>query len=298
MPPLSEIHKNLEDALQGMKIPPRPEILNRILLEMRREDIDYRALARMIGADISLAASLIKTVNSSFFGIRTKATSVHDALLLLGLEVATRMIAGILLRRAFPPHPELEAYWDESIKVAMTSHVLAHALAGGNHHRAGGNHHRADDAYTFGLFRDCGMVMMMLNFPDYGATVARANEEGELAFTAVEIATHGIDHTVVGSRLAEEWLLPSDMVAAIRLHHALGGDSVELDDLSPAGGRLIALAQLAEKHLQAHGLLPDNREWDKLGAACLRELACESEEAGMSEDAWNALREQLREFEF
>jgi len=291
MPPLSEIHKSLEDTLQGMKIPPRPEILDRILLEMRREDIDYRALARLIGADISLAASLIKTVNSSFFGIRTKATSVHDALLLLGLEVATRMIAGILLRRAFPPHPELEAYWDESIKVAMTSHVLARELGGGGHHHA-------DDAYTFGLFRDCGMVMMMLNFPDYGATVARANEEGELVFTAVEIATHGIDHATVGSRLAEEWLLPRDMVVAIRLHHALGGDSVELDDLSPAGRRLIALAQLAEKHLQTHGLLPENREWNKLGAACLRELGCESEEAGMPEDAWSALREQLREFEF
>jgi HD-like signal output (HDOD) protein len=172
------------------------------------------------------------------------------------------MIAGILLRQAFPAHPKLETIWDQSFKVAITSHHPVRTLRDKNLLRA-------EDAYTFGLFRDCGVAMMLLRFDDYESTLSVANREPDVAFTEVEQATHGIDHTLVGAKLAEEWLLSDEMCQGIQHHHALGSGSVEVDELSVASQQMIAVTQLSEKLLEDHCLLPKNQEWPRLGMACL-----------------------------
>lgn len=146
MSSLIELYKHVEGILAKMEIPPRPGILDQIFLEARQEEPDFLNLATLISEDMTLSASLIKTVNSPFFGLQQRASSVQDALMLLGLEVASRMVAGILLRHTFPRRPELDELWDASLKVALLSHWLGVRLG-----RSIGL--RPADAYTFGLFR-------------------------------------------------------------------------------------------------------------------------------------------------
>ena len=98
----------MEGSLRDIGIPPRPAILERISSEMLREEPDYKRLATIIGADVALSAGLIKTANSPFFGYRIRARTINEALMLLGLDVASRALAGIILRKAFPSSPHLE----------------------------------------------------------------------------------------------------------------------------------------------------------------------------------------------
>ncbi|HQT26036.1 MAG TPA: HDOD domain-containing protein, partial [Burkholderiales bacterium] len=87
-----------ENLLNNIKIPPRPTILVELMEEQRKEDPDFRKLSGLIGKDISLSAALLKTVNSPFFGLRTKATSAQEAIHYLGMQNVMNLVSGFALK--------------------------------------------------------------------------------------------------------------------------------------------------------------------------------------------------------
>lgn len=262
--PPSPVDALLESSLKDIGIPPRPAILERISCEMLKKEPDFKRLANVIGTDVSLAASLIKTANSPFFGCRSRVRSVNEALMMLGLDVASRAIAGIILRKVFPGSLHLERFWDASARIARLSGWLAQYV--GNHKL------RADDAYTFGLFRDCGIPVLLMRFPGYQKVLAEANGEEMRGFTVVEDAHLPTNHAMVGCLLAQSWWLPEETCLAIRHHH--DATVIETPSFTPplTSRYRIAMAQFAEYLVQRHSGLSQTHEWPKLGAACLRLL--------------------------
>ena len=254
----------MEGSLRDIGIPPRPAILERISSEMLREEPDYKRLATIIGADVALSAGLIKTANSPFFGYRIRARTINEALMLLGLDVASRALAGIILRRVFPNSLHLERFWDASARIARVSGWLARRV--GNHKL------RPDDAYTFGLFRDCGIPVLMMRFPEYKGILARANSEEELGFTAIEEVQLPTNHAIVGCMLAHSWWLPEEIYLAIRYHH--DPKVIATPSITPplTSRYRIAISQFAENLVQRHTGLSHTHEWPKLGEACLKLL--------------------------
>jgi HD-like signal output (HDOD) protein len=158
----------------------------------------------------------------------------------------------------------LEQFWDSSARVAQLSGWLA------QHLKIRGL--RAEDAYTFGLFRDCGMPVLLSKFRNYETVLTKANLAAERSYIEIEEAEMPTNHAMVGSILAQSWWLPEEISLAIRSHHDLAtleSDSSTLPELSR---KLIATAQLAE-HI-AERLLGHNytQEWIKLGSTCLQLL--------------------------
>jgi HD-like signal output (HDOD) protein len=251
----------LEASLREIGIPPRPAILDRIDAEMRKPDPDLRYLSDLISADVGLAAGLLKTVNSPYFGFQSRARTVMQALMMLGLAVASRAVAGLVMRRVFPPLPALERFWDGSARVARASGWLVGRLGVRENVRA-------DDAYTYGLFRDCGIPILMKKFPGYVGVLQRANADTERPFTLIEREFCPTDHALVGCLMAQHWLLPDEIGTAIRHHH----DAVTLasgaTSLPAASVRLAALSQLAEYLVQRVSKLSKTREWDKMSGVC------------------------------
>lgn len=260
----------LEQSLLDIGIPPCPAILDRITAEMRKDEPDYNRLASIIMADVGLSASLVKTANSPYFGVRRLVRSVNEALMILGLNISQRAIAGIILRQTFPDSPSLVRFWDASARIAR--------LAGWVAQRVDIRGLTSEDAYTFGLFRDCGIPVLLSRFPEYEQTLTKANQELQLPFTAIEEAGLPTNHAMVGCVLAQSWWLPEEICQAIRNHHDLNILESAESQLPMQSRRLIAAAQLAE-HLLQHLLgLSLTQEWSKLGNACLRLLNIEEAE--------------------
>ena len=53
--------------VRDLNIPPCPEVLTKLLREMRNDEPDYMMISNLISGDVSLAAAMLKTVNSPFF---------------------------------------------------------------------------------------------------------------------------------------------------------------------------------------------------------------------------------------
>lgn len=263
----TEVDNLFERSILDLGIPPCPVILDRFMAEMRKDEPDYNRLANIIGTDVSLSAALIKTANSPFFGLRQRVRSGGEALTMLGLKSSSRAIAGIILRKSFPNVSNLERFWDASARIARLSGWLAQHL--------GIRGLCAEDAYTFGLFRDCGIPVLLGRFQNYEAVLDMANRDAERSFIEVEEVEMPTNHAMVGCILAQSWWLPEEICLAIRNHHdlaALGSASSELPMLSR---RLVATAQLAEHIVQRKLGLSLTQEWQKLGATCLQLLDLE-----------------------
>lgn len=259
------VEEALEEALRDIGIPPRPVILDRIGAEMRRPEPDFHHLVTIIGADVALAAGLLKTANSPYFGFQSRARTVMQALMMLGLEVASRAVAGLVLRRIFPAVPAMERFWDGSARVARTSGWLVGQLGVRDNVRA-------DEVYTYGLFRDCGIPILMRKFANYAEILRAANADGERPFTTVEKARCPTSHALVGCLMVQNWCLPAEFSTAIRHHHnPLVLQSGNLG-MPIASARMVALAQLAEYLVQRITRQSATREWDKLGGACMEIL--------------------------
>lgn len=259
----------LEQSIKGIDIPPRPLIIDRVRAAMNEEVPNFKRVGELISADVSLAAGLIKTANSPYFGYQSRARSINEALLMLGLDVTCRAIAAISLRQAFPNSAHYERFWDASAKIAVLSGWLARRL---KRPRL-----RADDAYTYGLFRDCGIVILLRRFPEYKMTLHRANNEAVLSFTALEQRELPTDHAVIGCLLAQSWWLPDEICQAIRHHHELASIATADSAVPLASRYLIAIGQTAEHLLQQVSGASHTAEWPKLGAACLRLLDLKDE---------------------
>ena len=262
---LGEMESALERSLRDIGIPPRPLILERVSAEMGKDDPDFRYLGDLLSADVSLAAGLLKTANSPYFGFRSRARTVTQALVMLGLNIASQAIAGLALRKVFLAVPTMERFWDTSARVARVSGWLVDRLGV----RDGV---RPNDAYTFGLFRDCGIPILMRKFPQYVSVLKAADVDSERVFTEVEQSRCPTNHAIVGGLMAQNWRLPDEISEAIRCHH----DAVILasgpDGIALASARLVALAQLGEFLVQRIGGRAVTREWDKLGSVCRKLL--------------------------
>lgn len=264
--PSPELAARMRAEIRNIGIPPRPGLLDEIDREMRREAPDFKRLAEIIGADVGLAASLVKVANSPYYGFGKQVRSVPETLLVLGLKIVIRTVAGLALQQVFPRVPNIERFWDSAARTARVSGWLAQRLKG----RVAP---RPEDAYTLGLFRDCGIVLLLIPFAEYAQVLQQANSDAGRLFTDIEDAALSINHAVVGAELAEDWLLPEEIHEAIRHHHdaaAIAGTSAL--QLSPATRQLIALCQVAEYLIQQATGMNLTQEWTKLGEASLQVL--------------------------
>lgn len=271
--------ETVNGILSTVTIPPCPSVVLSLMEEARRDDVDFQRINRLISGDVSLAASMMKTANSPFFALRSKVQSVQQAVAVLGLKNILKVVTGLELQRSLGKGGgvSMERFWERSNLHAAICGCLARRLPGTS----------VEDAYTFGLFHDCGIPILMQRFPDYKETLMAANHSS-LPVPEVEFERHATSHVMVGAMLAHNWQLPEKIVRAIRGHHDL---TLLEDEREPAEVRtLIALSLLAE-HLAARYLgVAEESEWQLWGEQAFAYLGFDN---GELEELYPELLEEL-----
>jgi len=102
-----------------------------------------------------------------------------------------------------------------------------------------------DAAYTYSLFHDAAIPLMMRRFPNYGEVLEKCRNEG-LMLVQAEGDMFPCTHPIIGSLLVRNWGLPPILGQAIRFHHE--DDAYDLPDRTLPGGAvsLIAVTQVSE----------------------------------------------------
>ncbi len=247
--------------LRDIVIPPCPELLVALRKEMGKADPEPQVIAEIAGRDVAMAASLIRTANSPFYGRSRAVTSVSEALGLLGVRVAEKLLTAFLVRNAIPINsPVLEHFWDTSARRAIAMAHIARELYGVD----------AELAYTCGLFYHVGMPILMQGVPGYAGSLAEALARQDRSFTDTENAVHRTDHAVVGALVARTWRLPSPIYQAVRFHHDF--TVLRATTVLPEVRTLVAMALVADYLVAQHEGLAPGKEWAQYGPECLAYL--------------------------
>lgn len=264
------------ERIQSIDLPPRPALLLALQRELRRPEPDARKVAELLGRDAAMAGQLLKTANSAFLNLRRRSDTVEDAVALIGMDHCVTVMEGLILRSVLGSGKMMMArFWDVSTKRAQGMSYLARVT-------------RAvpqDIAYSFGLFCDIGIPLMKASFPAYLETLSIANKMGGWRFVRLEDVRHGINHTTVGATLAENWGISSDIVLAIKHHHAPEALS---DNALPVTAKALSAANLlVEKTIEEFRGAELSLEWREGGSAAAAEL-------GLSDDAVEAICADLK----
>ncbi|QDL54514.1 HDOD domain-containing protein [Rhodoferax aquaticus] len=275
---VAEVEKELDHAktqgpLRDIIIAPCPEALIELMREVQSGDPDPAVIARIAGSDVAMAASLLRIANSPVFARSRPASTVSEAVAILGLAHSIGILAGFITRKAMPvKSPLLEHFWETSTRRASAMEYIARQLYVVD----------AGTAQTCGLFCHIGMPVMMQGLKGYADTLATAMAEHDRSFTGIENAAHRTDHAVVGALVAKTWLLPPNITLAIRLHHDL---TCLQDQRLPKEVRtLVAMALVAEHLVATHEGVPEQPEWEADGAHALAYLNVTRGEVEMWQD--------------
>ncbi len=248
------------EILGSVKIPATPAVFMELHELMQKDEPDIDEVSAAISKDMGLAALVLKTVNSPFFGLRAKAKSIRQATTLLGLLNISNIVAGLALRRAMEDSgaPTPEHYWESPVNIGMVSAKLSRQFAGVS----------PDEAYMLGLFHNAGVPLMMMRFDDYLKTMGDA-EASMVDVTQLEDERYKTNHAVIGYFVCRSWGLPEHVGELILRHH----DVIEV--LAENGGAMsktgisLAVLKMAEHIDRRYWGKADDPEWDRWGEQVL-----------------------------
>lgn len=257
--------KRAEELLKGVMIPPQPTILVNVLNERSKPDPDMERVGDIISADVALAASMLKVVNSPFFGLRRKIGSIHHAVRLLGIGNVVNIASGLMLKAAFADQrgPFMDTFWKHSARQAVVATMISRQSRVSC----------SEDSYAAGLFADCGVPVLRRRFANYSEVYAQAQIVTDSTFTEYEEEEIGTNHAVVGYMMAHGWSLPDVLSQGILQHHdpidCFHGAAFDAD---PAV-QLQAVLHTTLHLCRVLDGLPESKEWSTFGEKILAFMA-------------------------
>lgn len=229
----------LERILAGIDIPPCPGTVTAVMTEAQKESPDINVLTRIIAGDVGMSAFALKLANSTLFRRGAATDNVAQAVARLGTRNLLCIVISVALRDSMAgnlPAEFLDRFWSRSNGTALAAGMVARKLRG----------IPADQAYTYGLFHDAAIPVLMRRFADYGDALEEARA-GDRPLTEIEDARYQCTHAVVGALLARNWGLPRVLSDAIRFHHSADIYASGGHGLTPLTLSLIATVHVAEK---------------------------------------------------
>jgi two-component system, cell cycle response regulator len=201
----------LERIVQSPKLPTLPAVAIRILELTQDADVSIRELADTIQNDQAIAAKVLRTVNSSFYGLRRPCTTINQALVMLGLSTVKTLALSFSLISTLRRHGDERfdhvAYWKRGLYSAAAARLIARKAAIPN----------SDEAFLGGLLQDIGIMAMYQTLgKPYLEILNAAPDHRSLA--QLEMAELDTQHADVGALLAQRWKLPIELIMPIKYH--------------------------------------------------------------------------------
>ena len=188
------------------RLPTTPAVAVRVISLCGDPDVRLPRLVSCISADTALTAKLLRTANSSLFASRTKITSVHSAVVRLGLKVTRVATLAFSLateiQRKPPTDFDIERFWRHALTTASAARILAEAI----------RTPRADDAFADGLLQDVGVLALQYALPEeYAKVLEEQQAQPVKELYRIESEKIGVTHMEIGSRLLSNWNIPSEV---------------------------------------------------------------------------------------
>jgi len=260
----------LDKVLACPGLPTLPRVAMQVLDLTRDPQVTIARIAAAVQNDPALSTKVLKTVNSSYYGLTTPCPSIGRATSLLGLNTVKSIVLGFSVVDttkgiANEDSFDLSAYWRRAVFGASGARAIA----------LQSNRCDPEEAFLGALLQDIGMLAAFVALKEqYSQVILGAGPDHDETPRA-EHAALGFDHASVGGQLADQWRLPPQLVECIAKHHAPETCNPLYEAIVRCvamGGTAASALTLADPKKKLGQFIVRGREWFSIDQARSREL--------------------------
>lgn len=218
-------------------LPALPEVVYTIQGLIHNEDVSIARVADLVSEHPALAAKVLKVVNSAYYSLPQKLSSVNSAICILGLNEIHRIVLtlSVIDTIAVTERNEFNEFWFHSFYSAICANYLARRYEPGL---------PLDILWASAVLHDIGKLVYLKFFPDhYKALKAMCKEHGCL-FSEAERYMSLPASAYLGTLLCEQWRLPTNIRQACEFHTLADLSATDRHSSLQVLERVICLANL------------------------------------------------------
>jgi len=208
------ILKHKVDSLQVI-----PTVALKLLRMTNDERTNTEDLARIIETELTLAAKVLRNVNSAAFALPHKIISIKRAVNILGFSAVRQLALNQLFFNKLIHHKAKREFdqlffWQHCLFVASLSRAIAITL----------KHEEPDLMYCAGLMHDIGKIVFETHGKvSYSDFILACNSDEQSSLRG-EHDFFGLNHAEMGFVFCQQWDIPEQIAAIVYCHHDLPGD--------------------------------------------------------------------------
>ena len=196
------------------KLKPIPAVANQLLTVVDNPDSSMEDIANVIQYDPMITASVLRTCNAAYFGLKNPAESIKDAVNMLGTDQIIELAliksgAQALSGRQKGYGLDKGDMWKYSVSSAVVAKQVAGKLSLKNR----------NTIFTAALIKDIGKVILEKHVSSIFFKINDLVQNKEYSFREAEKKLLGIDHAELGAMIAKMWKFSPRMIKIIRNHH-------------------------------------------------------------------------------
>lgn len=238
------------------RMPSLSTTVGKVMEICSRTDASPNELNRVISLDPVLTGQVLKLINSAYYSLINKVTSLTRAITMLGMNTVKNMALSTAIIRSVTGTKKSQVlptkkFWAHSIATGVCAKLLAKAN--------GVPVMECEEFFVAGLLHDLGKMP----FGDEYIEALHAVLDEQRPLVDVEQELLGIDHQEVGRLIAEKWKLNEAMTSSICFHH----DVAAAPEEQRVRVAYVALANMytnIHDHGYAGDPFPDETEAEKL----------------------------------
>jgi putative nucleotidyltransferase with HDIG domain len=209
--------KDVRDRVERInEIATLPRVMARILGIVKDPSSTALDLASEIANDQALTASILKTVNSAYYGFQRQIMTIPEAVVLLGFNEVERLALAITVINTLGMDRDsvkaMRMLWRHSLACSIVGSYLED--------RHGEESPELRGVHVACLLHDIGKAVLAQHFPEAMPRVLQLVQEQGMTFVEAESnVLDGCTHAEIGAMLARRWDLPASIVESIEFHH-------------------------------------------------------------------------------
>lgn len=195
-------------------LPTLPAIVRQLQTLIDNPHSNMAQIAAVITKDQAIAARVVRLINSAFYGMGGKVTSIQHAIVLLGLNTVKNLVTGVSVVKAFkfPSNAspfDRDKFWLHTFACALGARAVGREL----------NASEPEDFFLAGLLHDIGILVLDQFFHEEFIEILQRSACDGTGYVEAEKAVLGLTHEEVGEFVARKWKIPELLVNPIRYHH-------------------------------------------------------------------------------
>jgi putative nucleotidyltransferase with HDIG domain len=200
------------------RMPSLSTTVSKVMEICNSPDTSSNDLNRVISLDPVLTGRVLKLINSAYYSLANRTTSLTWAIVMLGLNTVKNLALSTSVLESIGGEESFQAlsmdnFWMHSICVGVAAKSMATIKHVPIRDR--------EEYFVAGLLHDLGKIPLNNRFPEEYVNAMELAEVQQVPLYQAENSIFEVDHCMVGGMIAEKWRLSKTITDSLCHHHKL-----------------------------------------------------------------------------